>query len=68
MAKKDNGNGFKGPGRRSTATFRSLVSPLGEDAAETLVYSPSRTVEGAKGQPRGQTSQGESARSQRRGE
>lgn len=68
MAQTDTAGGFKGPGRRSTATFQSLVSPLGEGAEETPVYSPSRPVTGATGQSRGRASQRDSARSQRRGE
>jgi hypothetical protein len=38
-------------GRHEVSEFDRLVSPLGEDAAETPVYSPSKTVNGAKGQP-----------------
>ncbi len=54
------------PGRKR-ASFQALVSPLGEDEKETPTYSPSREVTGAKGQRRGQASQSESARDQRRG-
>jgi hypothetical protein len=71
MAKNGNGGskwGSMRPGRRSIANFSRLVSPLGEDGAETPVYSPSRPVSGAKGQPQGQASQTESARNARRGD
>lgn len=53
-------------GRREVSTFDRLVSPLGEDAAETPVYSPSKPVTGAKGQPRSQASQTEYAKTARR--
>jgi hypothetical protein len=43
-------------GRRDGSKFRFLVSPIGEDGPETPVYSPSRTVNGAMGQRRGQIS------------
>jgi hypothetical protein len=36
------------PGRREAADFDRLVSPLGQDVAETPAYSPSRPVNGAK--------------------
>lgn len=69
---KDNGNGVGGKagihrGRVDRSRFDALVSPLGEDGAETPVYSPSRPVTGAKGQPRGQASNTESSRNDRRG-
>jgi len=51
----DNGRwGNMKPVRRSAHLFDRLVSPLGEDCQETPVYSPSRTVNGAMGQRRGQ--------------
>jgi len=68
MAKNGNGKwGSMRPGRRNVSDFSKLVSPLGENGAETPVYSPSRPVTGAKGQPQGQASQTESARNERRG-
>ncbi len=45
------------PGKASGHLFDRLVSPLGEDCAETPVYSPSREVKGAMGQRRGQISE-----------
>lgn len=57
---------YKGP-KRHQAKFDHLVSPLGEDEKQTPVYSPSRPVTGAKGQPVGQASQSSSAKDQRRG-
>lgn len=68
MAREENGKwGNLRPGRRSAHRFDRLVSPLGEDCIETPVYSPSSTVEGAKGQKRGVASRSESARNERRG-
>lgn len=43
-------------GHESVENFQHLVSPLGQDGAETPVFSPSRTVKGARGQRRGQIS------------
>lgn len=62
MAKKDDNNGVgkyghMTVGRRPGHMFDRLVSPLGEDCGETPVYSPSRTVNGARGQRRGQISE-----------
>ncbi len=66
MAKNgDSRWGHMRPGRRSADPFSKLVSPLGEDAAETPVYSPSREVKGAKGQPRRQLSEPEERRGDR---
>lgn len=65
MAKPEWGN-LK-PGRGSARTFEYTVSPVGEDAEQTPVYSPSRTVTGAKGQRPGPPSRSESARHDRRG-
>jgi hypothetical protein len=53
-------------GRHEVGEFDKLVSPMGEDEAMTPVYSPSRTVNGAKGQPRGQASQTAFAKDERR--
>lgn len=70
MAKNGNGVGGRAGiqrGHKDGSRFDAMVSPLGEDGAETPVYSPSRTVNGAKGQPRGQQSEPESRRNERRG-
>ena len=66
MAKKTRNDspGFR-PGRRQVDRFRSLVSPLGADAAETSTYSPSRPV--GEAQDKRAPSQSESARNERRG-
>lgn len=55
------------PGRHSAADFDKLVSPLGENCEETPVYSPSRPVNGARGQREGRASRTEYARNERRG-
>jgi hypothetical protein len=67
MADKPGKFGHMRPGRRSVADFHALVSPLGENAEETPRYSPSTTVNGAKGQTGGRASGSESARNERRG-
>lgn len=70
MAESFSDNGKWGnlrPGRRSAHQFTHLVSPLGEDCIETPVYSPSTTVNGARGQKQGRASQSESAKNDRRG-
>lgn len=67
MAKRDAQAGYWDMKRRTSTDFDRLVSPLGEDVEETPVYSPSRTVNGARGQPTGRASRAESAKDQRRG-
>jgi hypothetical protein len=56
MAKKIDLGTAGHAGHQSVEDFTFLVSPLGEDGAETPVYSPSREVTGAQGQRRGQIS------------
>ena len=57
----------KQKGRRAADRFTYLVSPLGENVEQTPTYSPSRPVDGAKGQGKGQASQSQSSKDQRRG-
>lgn len=56
MAKKKDWGTAARPGHSSAADFEYLVSPLGTDGAETPRYSPSRAVNSARAQRRGEIS------------